>query len=644
MSAAQRNGLAVNSAVFPTTANVRRIDGCLKRTFDLAIAGFGLILAAPLFLIIAALIKLDSPGPVFFLQERVGLRRRRFLMWKFRKMHNRLSKPGPSLTKRHDPRLTTIGRFLERTKLDELPQLLNVIWGDMSIVGPRPEVPKFIEQYPDRWEVVLSVKPGIFGPNQLRYRNESELYPPGCENVEAYYIDHILPAKLDFDAEYARSIGVVQDLAILVRCAAVTLFGTITRDTLSVRRWQMLNLFILSILGVCGMVAANRIAGDRQGDDLFYCIVLAAVAKPVCLVTFKVAQALATSMTADDFQRIWWCAITSAALIITGMLFLNRRDFSRLMLLLDTSLFLSVLLMYKLLLFKAYVRLYLHGSDELSRRLVYLSLVISPLSLFGVVTFRHGMEAWSGANLSLYLTLFLLVTIVRPLVILLSTMRHRPAATGWVTWYGTKLALGALIGSAVIASASVLVNERGVGRGDLLFDFACYLAGMTCAAVWQQGRLNEGRRGGLSAARGGSPAAEPILVVGSGIELSCFVAALAELPGYACKIVGIVTPNLHHRTSTVGGYPIIGHIQDIPELLDTTDISRVVVVTCGVDQASLRELTRQCRGREDRFAFVEMLATLRLRPDSHAHAGQSRLPHRKDHGNLGGCADRFTVG
>ena len=174
-----------------------------KRLFDAAIAGVALILAAPLFLAIAVLIKLDSPGPVFFRQARVGRHQRRFLMWKFRKMYDKLPTQGPSLTRRYDMRLTRVGRILERTKLDELPQLFNVLVGDMSVVGPRPEVPKFVQERSEHWDKVLSVKPGLVGPCQLRFRNESELFPAGCADLEAYYAEHILPRKLAVDAAYA---------------------------------------------------------------------------------------------------------------------------------------------------------------------------------------------------------------------------------------------------------------------------------------------------------------------------------------------------------------------------------------------------------------------------------------------------------
>lgn len=197
-----------------------------KRVFDIVVATLGLLIAAPLFAVIALAIKRDSPGPVFFRQMRVGRKRRPFAMWKFRKMPHDLREQGPMLTARDDGRLTRVGHWLERTKLDELPQLLNVLASEMSIVGPRPEVPKFVDAArPELWDEALSVKPGIFGPNQIRFRNEADLYPRDCEDVEAYYLRHILPQKLEVDAAYARRANVFRDGWLLIRGVVVTLLG-----------------------------------------------------------------------------------------------------------------------------------------------------------------------------------------------------------------------------------------------------------------------------------------------------------------------------------------------------------------------------------------------------------------------------------
>jgi lipopolysaccharide/colanic/teichoic acid biosynthesis glycosyltransferase len=196
-----------------------------KRVFDIVVATLGLVIASPLFLVIALAIKRDSLGPVFFRQLRVGRKRRPFAMWKFRKMPDDLPEQGPMLTARNDQRLTRVGYWLERTKLDELPQLMNVLSGDMSVVGPRPEVPKFVDRALSQlWDEALSVKPGIFGPNQIRLRNEADLYPPGCD-MEAFYLEQILPGKLEVDAHYARHAHPIGDVWLLIRGVLASAFG-----------------------------------------------------------------------------------------------------------------------------------------------------------------------------------------------------------------------------------------------------------------------------------------------------------------------------------------------------------------------------------------------------------------------------------
>jgi lipopolysaccharide/colanic/teichoic acid biosynthesis glycosyltransferase len=212
-------------AVWPSCP-VGRFAELSKRTFDLIVAGMALILLAPVFVVIALLIKLDSRGPIFFGQVRVGRERRLFRMLKFRKMYHDMPEQGPNLTRQGDDRLTRLGRLLERTKLDELPQFMNVLVGDMSIIGPRPEIPLFVAHYPEQWDRVLSVKPGIFGPCQIRYRKESELYPPACTNVEGYYIQHILPQKLAIDADYASQSSLTGDAVMLVG-AVMTCLGDV---------------------------------------------------------------------------------------------------------------------------------------------------------------------------------------------------------------------------------------------------------------------------------------------------------------------------------------------------------------------------------------------------------------------------------
>lgn len=186
-----------------------------KRLFDIAGALAGLLLLAPLFLLIAVVIKLDSPGPVFFRQVRVGHNGRHFRIFKFRTMRSDAPGRGPQITVGQDARITRVGAFLRRWKLDELAQLIDVLRGTMSLVGPRPEVPRYVEHYSEeRRGHVLSVRPGITDFASLRFRDEGEVLAR-ASNPEREYVDVILPEKLQFAANYVDHSSLSTDLRAL---------------------------------------------------------------------------------------------------------------------------------------------------------------------------------------------------------------------------------------------------------------------------------------------------------------------------------------------------------------------------------------------------------------------------------------------
>ena len=185
----------------------------LKRLFDIAASCIGLLLLAPVLLGIAVWIKRDSPGPVFFRQQRIGRHGEPFRIYKFRSM--RQDNAGLQITVGADDRITRSGHFIRAYKLDELPQLMNVLLGDMSIVGPRPEVPRYVALYPaDVRAEVLSVRPGITDLASVQYRSESTLLAQSS-NPEQTYVDTILPAKLALCRQYVRERSFWLDLRII---------------------------------------------------------------------------------------------------------------------------------------------------------------------------------------------------------------------------------------------------------------------------------------------------------------------------------------------------------------------------------------------------------------------------------------------
>lgn len=192
------------------------LGAAAKRTFDLVAAGGGLIVLSPLFAVVALAVKLDSRGPVFFRQQRVGLNFRPFEMYKFRTMVVDAPKLGGQLTVTGDPRVTKTGRWLRKLKIDELPQLINVVIGDMSLVGPRPEVARYVDQMHDAYREVLSVRPGITDLASVKYRDESEILAK-AEDPEQAYVEQILPDKLAISRQYIREASLWLDLKIILQ-------------------------------------------------------------------------------------------------------------------------------------------------------------------------------------------------------------------------------------------------------------------------------------------------------------------------------------------------------------------------------------------------------------------------------------------
>jgi lipopolysaccharide/colanic/teichoic acid biosynthesis glycosyltransferase len=209
----------------------RRTGGlraALKRTIDVTVALLGLIVLAPLLLLIALLIVLDSPGPVFYRADRAGFRGRPLRMLKFRKM--RPDARGGALTVADDERLTRLGAWLVRSKLDELPQLWHVVRGEMSLVGPRPESPEHVERFPAAYEVILRVRPGLTGYTQLAFAREESILD--TRDPYTHYVTRLLPQKVELDRLYATRWGTRRDLRIL----GATIVTVVLRQPVAVDR------------------------------------------------------------------------------------------------------------------------------------------------------------------------------------------------------------------------------------------------------------------------------------------------------------------------------------------------------------------------------------------------------------------------
>ena len=193
----------------------------MKRGFDLVVAAIGLAITSPLIAVAAIAVKLDSRGPAFYSGPRVGRHGAVFQIHKLRTMVPGAAESGPAVTAGDDPRTTRVGRFLRRAKLDELPQLLNVLNGEMSLVGPRPEHPRYVERYTAEQRRLLSVRPGITGPAVLAFIDEEDILRGG--QAEASYVSEVMPRKLELELRYLDRATLSTDVGILLKTAATLL-------------------------------------------------------------------------------------------------------------------------------------------------------------------------------------------------------------------------------------------------------------------------------------------------------------------------------------------------------------------------------------------------------------------------------------
>jgi lipopolysaccharide/colanic/teichoic acid biosynthesis glycosyltransferase len=231
----------------------------IKRLFDVSVAACGLVLLLPLAPIIALVVKLDSKGPVFFRQERVGQGFRRFQIYKFRTMRTDAALSRRAITAGHDPRITGPGRLLRKLKIDELPQLINVLMGDMSLVGPRPELPRYVDLFRHEYADILMVRPGMTDIASLKYRDEATLLGQAAD-PEAEYVRRVLPDKLRLAREYVRRSSLSFDLTLI----AQTAWSLTTAAFLPVRRESSASE--LSVRGVPGRSDSTTIERRCQPD------------------------------------------------------------------------------------------------------------------------------------------------------------------------------------------------------------------------------------------------------------------------------------------------------------------------------------------------------------------------------------------
>jgi lipopolysaccharide/colanic/teichoic acid biosynthesis glycosyltransferase len=319
----------------------------MKRLLDIVVAVAGLLLLLPFLVLVALLVKIDSSGPVFFRQGRIGLNGRSFRIFKFRTMVDGAYKMGSRLTTKRDPRVTSVGQILRWFKIDELPQLFNVLIGDMSLIGPRPEDPHFVKFYTEAQRRVLSVRPGMVGPSQILGRDELESYPEGLKDTEAYYVRHILPDKLGRDLEYVEKASLWLDLSLLARGIWATVRGAVKTQFLWRRRHRVALFTIDCALVVLSCYLAFMIRQDFAWpvDPRFLLLpmLIVLIARSAALMYFGAYQGVFAYFGLWDLSAL--CkAVTLSGVIAAGLtFFVGLQSFPRSVFIIDWAIVLFML-------------------------------------------------------------------------------------------------------------------------------------------------------------------------------------------------------------------------------------------------------------------------------------------------------------
>jgi lipopolysaccharide/colanic/teichoic acid biosynthesis glycosyltransferase len=327
-----------------------------SRAFDIFLALLGLLLLLIALPIIALLIKFDSQGPIFYKCKRVGKDGKIFKMYKFRTMYETPIHLGSSVSPQGDPRVTPIGKILRRLKLNEFPQFINILKGDMTLVGPRPESPDLAAAYPANARPIFSVKPGLLGPNQILGRNEEESYPSGV-NPTQYYIEEILPRKLPIDLEYIKKKSFLQDLRYLFLGAWVTITGAIGKRHLMDNISQICMLVSDSICCFLSFTMAFYIRFEtflplHMNSDLWKILPLTVLTRIPLLLYLGTYRTLIRYFQLSDLKKAFWGVSLGSVGLVTISFFSSFRlaEYGRSVFVIDWLLLVVLLIVYRAIL------------------------------------------------------------------------------------------------------------------------------------------------------------------------------------------------------------------------------------------------------------------------------------------------------
>ncbi|MGC9326203.1 MAG: sugar transferase [Candidatus Hinthialibacter sp.] len=542
----------------------------MPRFLEFFIALIALTLLLPVFLVISMAICLDSRGWPFFRQRRVGRGGAIFWMFKFRKMFSYVPPDGKGITTNHDVRLTRMGRLLERFKLDELPQIINVLLGDIALVGPRPEIERFISYYPEKWEKVLSIRPGLIGYSQIKVPHEGDLYPKNCLDHEKYYIEHILPEKLENEIEYMEKKSLWLDLSILFKVSLSLLSRTITLRWLIVHLSPFFVLLVDMVLSCISVIASFALVFQLGVPENYYSIVkevilYSIIIRPIFFVFFGLPKyPISSSITSKYVVTILKSCFYSSLIMIMALMFIDKRDLVLSAHLVDAFFLPTLLLITRF----AYISLHdsLLATDSFRSPLRILShlLILLLNGFLGFLSFWlcHIIRLQELNINNLIPKIGFISVIVFFIRTGLSITIWPPRAKGWGGFCKREIPRifqTSLIGTGLILISYLILQKPAYSRMSLISDTLLYAGFVSILSlIWCMPliRLNQLQR------------TKKTIVLGIGIETELFLSTIDRLNDDHIEIVGIVTDIEWKRFSSIAGYRVIGTIGDLESLFE----------------------------------------------------------------------------
>ncbi len=524
------------------------------------IAFCALIALSPFLVIVMVAIVLDSPGWPLFFQRRIGRSGKPFWLIKFRKMAASVPVNGKGITTNHDIRLTRMGRFMERFKIDELPQFVNVILGDMSLVGPRPEIPRFTEFYLEKWKKVLAVRPGVVGYSQVRVPHENDLYPPDCFDHEKYYIERILPGKLDDEIDYVSRKNTWLDFSILFRVTFALLTKTFTLRWIGV---HLLHFFILAADTLIScfslsvsffLIHPQFIIGDMQ-SNLRVSLFVALCVRPVVFVIFGLhRQPISSFISLNTFIRTIKASLYSCLALVVAMLLFFERDLIIRAHVIDAFLLPSFLIWSRVAVVLIHDAIRekntFHSWVHTCQHLIIMFLYGAMGYLSFLVSFILRLQGFYPERLLEHQTVSACIFLIRAG---LSYFVWPPKARSWQSFVYREFVSNfhlAVIGTGLIFLTYQFLEIRYFSRSVLLIDLALFTVLSTAVSlIWF---LPKSRRGIIQEPR-------RVLLFGVGVATEFFINALHRQRNETVE---------WNRFSSIAGVKVIGTVSDLESLFE----------------------------------------------------------------------------